>query len=115
MISCKNKHVTECWNCPFPILEGAVSSRFCDDCFNTILLGSVTGDGEYWINHPKHPTCLVSSFGRVKRKGKILAATPNDKGYLMVTMPGRRRRLHQVVLESFVGAMPMGFGGLHFA
>jgi hypothetical protein len=70
---------------------------------------------------------MVSSYGRMKScdrylatwygkrlaKGKILQPVESMYGYLCVTLEGRQRRLHCVVLEAFRGLRPAGMIARH--
>ena len=48
-----------------------------------------------------------------KRKGKILKQSFIGAGYLMVSIAGRPRYVHILVLEAFQGPRPNGLMGLH--
>ena len=65
---------------------------------------------------------LVSSFGNLKSlkfRGVggewPMKATPNGKGYYVVTLGAERKqyRLHTLVLAAFVGPRPSGYQGCH--
>lgn len=100
-----------CWNCCGT--PGPISERFCDDCLGEILRGSTAGEGEFWINHPVWPSYFLSSFGRVKRRGVIL--NPYRQGrYPAIIIKGQKRKVHILVLESFIGLRPDGLLGLHW-
>lgn len=47
---------------------------------------------------------LVHSDGRIwsKKKGAFLAMWPNNKGYLMVSVYGRKRTVHRIIAECFL-------------
>ena len=71
--------------------------------------------------YPAVPDYEVSNLGRVRRVtpsrgtsvGKILKTPPDRAGYLVVNLGGRKRKLHHVVLESFVGPRPRGCEARH--
>lgn len=44
----------------------------------------------------------VSSEGRVKRGDKIIKSSVNSRGYQLITIAGKTRRLHRVVAEAFL-------------
>lgn len=87
---------------------------------------------ELWLPIPEHDGYEVSDFGGVRsidrliirrngrplrRQGQILKLARNDGGYYLVDLstPGvrRMRRVHQLVLETFVGPCPPGHEGCH--
>lgn len=61
---------------------------------------------------------LIDSWGRAqRRRGKLLKPIKNQsRGHLMVSISstGRRRMIHHLVLEAFVGPRPDGMDGLHW-
>jgi HNH endonuclease len=102
-----------CRTCP----PGSVSSRFCDDHLREVLRGCVAGDVEYWVEHPVFADYWVSSFGRVKSRYRVLKGTPDAGGsgeYLTVGVGGKRRRVHHLVLESYIGQRPAGLEACHW-
>lgn len=79
---------------------------------------------EIWQSLPTHPIYEVSTHGRLRRllpnnryriiRGSLDRTHP-DGGYLSITLPnngckGRRkdRNIHQIVFETFCGAVPLG-------
>lgn len=85
---------------------------------------------EIWKPIPKHPFYEASSFGRIqsldrevahkikgftqRRKGKILSPNTLPKGYRTVMLEGQRRRcVHLLVLEAFIGPCPEGMECAH--
>ena len=85
--------------------------------------GRETGP-ERWRGVPGEPGYAVSDHGRVRSLdralsdgrtagGMMLAATPDQDGYLRVRLRGRWRRVHHLVLEAFVRARPRGMEGCH--
>jgi hypothetical protein len=59
---------------------------------------------------------VLCSDGRVRRlRGRVLRATVNKRGYAVVSLGAsdRWRRVHQLVLETFVGPRPAGLDGCH--
>lgn len=81
-------------------------------------------ESENWLPVVGFPCYEVSDLGRVKRvsggKGgvvdKILKpCTGSTGGYAMITLyPGRKRRkIHQLVLEAFIGPRPENTEGCH--
>lgn len=77
---------------------------------------------EEWKPIVGFPAYEVSNLGRVisrhRRIPRQLAATPNDKGYPMVTLARgdgfrRNRPVHQLVAEAFLGERPDGLDIRH--
>lgn len=73
---------------------------------------------EMWRHVPGAPAYEVSDRGRVrsyKRKPgpRILAAPVNSEGRPHVCLDGRSRKVHQLVMEAFVGPRPSGQEVLH--
>lgn len=77
---------------------------------------------EIWKPYPECPKYQVSNLGRVKGPyGKVLAAPENQWGYRGVTLVDRKvysrgqveRRVHRMVLETFVGPRPDGMDATH--
>jgi hypothetical protein len=59
---------------------------------------------EIWKSIPTHPNYEASSLGRVRHiSGYVLSARADGK-YLRVNLNQRKRKVHQLVLEAFVGA-----------
>jgi len=63
----------------------------------------------------------VSDLGRVRHAKtlRVRKLQPHPRGYLMVnlyhpTNPRRYAKVHQLVLEAFVGPRPPGMGGCHY-
>lgn len=85
-----------------------MSTRYPDDELARFLRGCTTGE-EYWAIHPDHSDLLVSNLGRVCRNGRPLSPYPAGKGgYPTVTIKGRHRRVHHLVLETYIGPRPPG-------
>jgi hypothetical protein len=101
-----------CCRCGNPE-PGTVSDRVCDPCLALILAGCTSGT-EYFLEHPDHPGYSASNLGRIRGPhGKILVPFI-VKGYLKVKMPGRHRRVHHLVLETYIGPKVDGELGLHW-
>lgn len=69
---------------------------------------------EAWAPIPRHPDYEVSTLGRVRSwktygpvKPRILV-THMEGGYVRATLSRAQRRVHQLVLEAFVGPRPEG-------
>lgn len=62
---------------------------------------------EIWKTHPAFPDHEISNLGRVRRYLKPFLMS---NGYPHVSLGGKtkRRYLHQLVMEAFVGARPAG-------
>jgi len=56
---------------------------------------------------------VVTSRGPRSVKGRVLKATPNTDGYLMVNVGGRNQTVHRLVLAAFVGPCPDGQEARH--
>ena len=89
---------------------------------------------EEWLPVPDYEGCYeVSNCGRVrsvdrtvtrsdgvvqKRRGKILASSPNTAGHLQVNLTkdgrGASTRVHRLVLLAFVGPCPEGMQACHW-
>ncbi len=105
---------------------------------NTDFSGALVplSDGDFpaptdlrWVRIPNHsgyeatrsgsirsvPRTIQCRDGRSRRlPGQELTGYPNHDGRLYVTLGGRRRRyVHQLVLETFVGPAPDGMEGCH--
>jgi len=61
---------------------------------------------EIWVTHPESTKFTVSNLGNVKRGDIPLNPIPNNAGYLMVNFCGKKRFIHRLVVESFLGAIP---------
>lgn len=59
-----------------------------------------------WLPIDNYPGYEVSDAGQVQYRGRRLAQTPNDGGYLRVKLAGRNRLVHVLVLGTFVGPRP---------
>lgn len=73
---------------------------------------------ETWRTHPKLTLYRISDEGRViGPKGFVLSPTLNSSGYpaLSITEDGKRKskRVHVMVLETFVGPRPHGAVACH--
>jgi hypothetical protein len=74
-----------------------------------------------WRVHPLHRDYAVSNSGLVMRitrtRGarawKILSASRNRDGYMVVNVGEGTQYVHVLVLETFVGERPAGFEALH--
>lgn len=75
-------------------------------------------NNEIWKPLACRPCYEVSTFGRIRRNGKILKQAFNEKGYAHVclTVDGERKteRVHKLILLTFVGPRPPGFHGCHY-
>ncbi len=64
---------------------------------------------ELWKDIPGYPQYEASTSGHIrsKRTGRILSASPNNKGYLLTTLSlnqaPRRALVHRLVMLAFVG------------
>ena len=61
---------------------------------------------ERWVLHPESTKYSVSDLGNVKRGDIPLNAFPNNAGYLMVNFNGKKRFIHRLVVETFIGVIP---------
>lgn len=76
---------------------------------------------EAWARHPTYVDYDISTLGRVRRAtpkkgtrvGHILSPRPNDTGYLTVVIGNKPRKVHALVLETFVGPRPLKHDGCH--
>jgi hypothetical protein len=93
--------------------QAGISSRFTDDELAVFLHGCRT-DTEYWQAHPDYPGMTVSNLGHVQHNGCLLSPYPSGKGYPTVTVKSRHRRVHQLVLETFIGPRPPGLECCHW-
>lgn len=104
-----------CARCGDPIGPGAVSSRYCDPCMRVFLTHSVVGR-EHWSPHPDHTGVWISNLGNVRGpRGTVLKSYPHGKGgYPSVTIDGKQRRVHHLVLETYIGPRPQGCEACHY-
>jgi hypothetical protein len=80
----------------------------------TALEGCITGEA-LWLDHPGYGGYAVSNLGRVRTpKGRLARGVSNGEGYLRIQMPDRKRRVHHLQLEAFIGPCPAGMCGLHW-
>lgn len=58
---------------------------------------------EKWKEIPDSDNAMVSSLGRISRRGKILKLRYDSEGYARVTVGGKRKteRVHRLVAEAF--------------
>ena len=56
---------------------------------------------EEWRVLEIDPTVKVSSWGRVKRRGKLTNLGKDRDGYQRITLKGKSYRLHRVILNAF--------------
>jgi hypothetical protein len=76
---------------------------------------------ERWATHPVLTDYEVSTHGRVRRStpkrgtfvGRLKKPTLNGTGYLVVNINAKPKKVHVLVLETFVGPRPPGFDGCH--
>lgn len=57
---------------------------------------------EEWRVLEIDPTVKVSSWGRVKRRGKLTQLGKDKDGYQRITIKGKSYRLHRIILNAFV-------------
>ncbi len=64
---------------------------------------------EVWKDIPGYPQYEASASGQIrsKRTGRILSASPNNKGYLLTTLSlnqtAHRALVHRLIMLAFVG------------
>lgn len=68
-------------------------------------------DGEMFREHPVYKGYFVSNMGRVVgAKGKLLNASKNTAGYMIIGFYGNKKQkttsVHRAVVETFVGRIP---------
>jgi HNH endonuclease len=93
---------------------------------NTSTTQALAAPFEHFAELPNIPGYRISTFGRiqsdlargprrVRRTGvwKDLKPMPDRSGHLRVTIQGRHRYIHVLVLEVFVGPRPKGQDALH--
>jgi len=76
---------------------------------------------EVWRMHPELTDYEVSNHGRVRRltartnttAGRILRPHLNKDGYRVTRIAGKERRIHILVLETFIGKRPEGHWACH--
>lgn len=77
-----------------------------------------------WRSHPDYDYVMVSDTGVIRTlaritsrgfraKERVRKQTPDSQGYLSVRLDGVNRKVHQLVLEAFVGPRPAGMETLH--
>ena len=60
-----------------------------------------TDGPEEWRILDIDPTVKVSSWGRVKRRGKLSHLKCDKEGYQRITLKGKSYRLHRIILNAF--------------
>jgi len=60
-----------------------------------------TEGAEEWREVDLDPTVKVSSWGRVKRHGKLTNLGKDKDGYQRITIKGKSYRLHRIILNAF--------------
>ena len=76
---------------------------------------------EEWLQIMEHPGYEVSNLGRVRSYRqlnndggpRVLRPGASKKGHQSVSLRGKMRLVHQLVLEAFVSARPPGLLALH--
>lgn len=67
---------------------------------------------EIWKKHPEYVHYEVSTFGRVRRNGRILKENETSEGKMRVEVyvngKGKHKHVGVLVLETFVGPRPYG-------
>jgi len=61
----------------------------------------LTEGPEEWREVDIDPTVKVSSWGRVKRRGKLTNLGRDKDGYQRITLKGKSYRLHRIILNAF--------------
>ena len=61
----------------------------------------LTEGPEEWRELEIDPTVKVSSWGRVKRHGKLTELGRDKDGYQRITLKGKSYRLHRIILDAF--------------
>lgn len=65
------------------------------------MLRETEGEEE-WREVDLDPTIKVSSWGRVKRHGKLTNLGEDRDGYKRITIKGKSYRLHRIILNAFI-------------
>ena len=76
---------------------------------------------EIWRLHPKFVDYEVSTRGRIRRAtpakgtivGRLKEPSLGTTGYLVVNIEGKPRKVHSMVIETFVGPRPAGSDACH--
>ena len=91
-----------------------VSSHMTDEDLSEILAGCASGLYEAWMPHPRCQY-LVSSFGRIWSRYWNRLLTPYEhNGYPAIRISGKNRRVHSLVLETFISDRPKGMEACHY-
>ena len=61
----------------------------------------ISEGAEEWREVDIDPTVKVSSWGRVKRHGKLTNLAKDKDGYQRITLKGKSYRLHRIILNAF--------------
>ena len=86
-------------------------TRCCAECRITARNGGL--DAEVWLPVIGHPGYQISDRGRVRDRHRRIV-TPEASGrYPRVCLGGRRRYLHHLMAESWLGPRPWGALVLH--
>ena len=102
-----------CMTCACGLAAGDVSDYLCNCCLSQYLRDCATGR-EVWLPHPSYPY-EVSNLGRVRglKRGTVLTPEVTEGGYLRVRMPDCWKKVHALVLETFISPRPDGCECLH--
>ncbi len=76
---------------------------------------------EDWRRHPRFTDYEVSTLGRVRRltaskgtyRGRLKKPSLGTTGYLVISIEGKPRKVHVLVLETFVGKRPKRCDACH--
>ena len=68
-----------------------------------------TDGPEEWRTLDIDPSVKVSSWGRVKRNGKLTQLGCDKDGYQRITLKGKSYRLHRIILNAFVPCPDEGY------
>lgn len=78
-------------------------------------------DSETWKHHPVFLNYEVSTLGRVRRltaskgtyRGRLKKPSISGTGYAIVNIERKPRKVHALVLETFIGPRPAGCDACH--
>jgi hypothetical protein len=92
-------------------LDSDNHANCCLEC--RILAQADFFDDETWLPIVGHPCWEISDRGRIRGANSHRIHTPDNDRYPRVTLNGRRRRVHVLMAETWLGPRPFGMQALH--
>jgi hypothetical protein len=92
-------------------LDAENHANCCLEC--RLLAQADFFDDETWLPIVGHHGWEISDRGRIRGAGNHRVVTPDTDTYPRVTLNGRRRRVHVLMAETWLGPRPFGMQILH--